>query len=137
MRSGPSVYLAMLAGAALMVALGVAFPKVARALTYDTNAAGTALYAIPVPLEAAHPTKLTMAGGSEQHTTPGANKTLRFSCTVAAAWVMGASGSTTATVDDNQLQAGAVEQRTLISGHDTISIFTSAAGTCYVSVVGT
>jgi hypothetical protein len=142
-RRGPSTYLALLAGFALAVALGLVFPLIARALTYDTHANGNATYVIPNPLEAGVPQKITMAGGVQGCWTPaaGVQKSVRFSCNTAYTWIMGVSepdaGSTVAaTADMNQDAANQIEQRDMIAPHDTICFYTAAAGTCWPSVVG-
>ena len=83
------------------------------------------------------PTKLTAAAPGEVHTTfSRVGVCIRFSCTVSFAYLTGSSSAPpVATTDSNQLGATTVEKFCLSqsASEDYLSLYLSAAGSCYVS----
>lgn len=115
------------------VAVVLIADRVAGALGTQTAKTAAAAYVAPAPPAPKLPTKVTLAGAASAGTTlTSTGQCLRISCTVDCAYRV-TVGSSTATVDDNQLPAGTPERLCMSTGQDTVTFYSATAGAAYVA----
>lgn len=86
-------------------------------------------------MSAKAPTKLTAAAPGEVHVTlSGTGACIRYACGVDGAYLTSSSASpSTATADSNPVYSRTIEKFCLPPSQDYLSLYLSAAGTCYVA----
>jgi hypothetical protein len=124
----------ILACVSLAVGFFVLVSSVALAVRPQGAQLATAAFEVPAPMAPGLPTKIVLAGTSSAGTTMATKgQCIRFSCTVDCSYRV-TTGSSTATVDDNQLPAATPERFCLLSSQDTVTFYSTAAGTAYVAI---
>lgn len=129
----------------LLVAITVCteWRDMAHAVNAPTAATSTLTRYTPAPLVPAHPKKITLSGGAEAHVLLGVGVCFRLTCTTACAYDQlqtnpdgGSLIGTVATVDSNQLGTTGYDDRCLTGKNDTLSVFSTGAGSAYAGVTG-